>query len=153
MTKRIPVTIQSGAFLFCRVGITVLLWLAWALRSVELLALVCVVLALSAALGGDRAPMILLYSWTIGRFFPGKTNTLDRTAMRFAHLLGTLWSAACIVIIVSLHARIGWGVTFLLAIVKTISAFGFCPASKLYLCVTGGCCPLSRKLFGDQSHE
>ncbi len=153
MTKRTPVTVQSGAFLFCRVGITVLLWAAWAMRSIPLLSLVCAILALSALLGVDRAPMILLYSWTVGRIVPGKTETIDRTAMRFAHTLGTVWSLCCLLIIVSGFANIGWGVTFLLAIMKTISALGYCPASRLYICATGGCCPLSRRLFGTPTHE
>jgi hypothetical protein len=151
--KRTPVTVQSGAFLFCRIGITLLLWLAWVLQSIPLLGLVFIILALSALLGVDRAPMIVLYTWTLGRLHAGKSETLDRGAMRFAHALGSLWSGCCLLLILVGLVRIGWGVTFLLAIVKTISALGFCPASKLYLCATGGCCPLSRKLFGDSARH
>ncbi|MDD5054732.1 MAG: DUF4395 family protein [Candidatus Peribacteraceae bacterium] len=151
MKTRHPVAVQRAAFLFCRVGITALLWIAFLFDAVWALWLTFGILALSALLGIDRAPMIVLYTNTLGRFLPSVSETLDRSAMRFAHTLGALWSAACLLLISAFPATpIGWRLLLLLAIVKTISACGYCPASKLYLCATGGCCPLSRRLFGEK---
>lgn len=153
MTTRHPVSVQRSAFLFCRVGITALLWIAVLFHALWALWLAFVVLGFSALLGVDRAPMIVLFTYSLGKFLPSASETVDRSAMRFAHTLGTLWSGACILFIYALPALpIGWRLLVLLAIVKTVSAFGFCPASRLYTCATGGCCPLSRRLFGDKKH-
>ncbi|ALM09527.1 MAG TPA: hypothetical protein DEB30_05315 [Candidatus Peribacter riflensis] len=149
-----PVSVQRAAFLFCRVSITVILWAAFFLHSIVVLWLAFILLGLSAVLGVDRAPMIVLYTQTVGRFLPSFTETLDRSAMRFAHTLGTLWSGACLFCLyVFPLSPIGWRLLLLLSIMKTISASGYCPASKLYTCATGGCCPLSRRLFGEQHHD
>jgi len=153
MKTRHPVSVQRAAFLFCRVGITVILWIAFLLHAVWALWLAFAVLALSAMLGVDRAPMIVLYTYTVGQLLPSASETLDRSAMRFAHTLGTLWSGVCILLIYTFPTLpVGWRLLLLLAIVKTISACGYCPASKLYMCATGGCCPLSRRLFGEKHH-
>lgn len=154
MNTHHPVAIQRSAFLFCRVGITVILWIAYLFHAVWALWFAFAVLGLSALLGIDRAPMIVLYTYTMGRLLPSSYETLDRSAMRFAHTLGTLWSGACLLFITIFPTiPIGWRFLLLLAIVKTISAFGYCPASKLYTCATGGCCPLSRRLFGEKGHD
>lgn len=149
-----PVTVQHSAFLFCRVSMTVILWAAFLLHSIFVLWLAFILLVLSATLGVDRAPMIVLYTQTVGRFLPTHTETLDRSAMRFAHSLGALWSGACLFCLFLFpFSLIGWRLLLLLTIMKTISASGYCPASKLYTCATGGCCPLSRRLFGEKNHE
>ncbi|MDD5103236.1 MAG: DUF4395 family protein [Candidatus Peribacteraceae bacterium] len=154
MKTRHPVTVQRTAFLFCRAGITVILWIAFLLHAIWALWLAFIILGLSAILGVDRAPMIALYTYTAGQLLPSASETLDRSAMRFAHTLGALWSGTCLLLIAAFPAiPIGWRLLLLLAIVKTISAFGYCPASKLYICATGGCCPLSRRLFGEKGHD
>lgn len=152
MTKRQPVSVQSAAFLFCRVSITAILWIAFFLHAAWALWLAFAILALSALLGIDRAPMIVLYASTLGKFLPSKNETLDRSAMRFAHTMGTVFTALCLVLLYTSPAAVAWSAVFVLSVLKTISALGYCPASKLYVCATGGCCPLSRRLFGGNSH-
>jgi len=153
MVQRTPVSIQSNAFLFCRIGITVILWLAFFLQAAWALWLAFAILALSALLGVDRAPMIVLYNVTLGKLMKSKQEMLDRSAMRFAHTMGTVFSAICLLLLYTLGPVIAWRAVFLLAILKTISALGWCPASKLYTCATGGCCPLSRKFFGTPKND
>lgn len=152
MKSRHPVSVQNAAFLFCRVSITALLWAAWFWKLPWLLGLSFLILLFSALLGVDHAPMILLWSSTFGRFVPSRLVTLDRSAMRFAHGLGTTLSGICLLVLLAGFTSVAWRLTFLLAIIKTISALGYCPASKLYTCATGGCCPLSRQLFGEKTN-
>jgi hypothetical protein len=79
--------------------------------------------------------------------FKSKNEILNVKAMRFAHILGSILSGACVVLLYSGLNYAGWILTGILAVMKTISALGFCPASKLYVCMSsGGCCSLSRKI-------
>lgn len=143
-----PVTVPSHAFVFCRYSIAALVWAAWAMRSVWLLAGAAALLGLSAALKVGRAPLIQLYSKTALRFYKSPEEILDETAMRFAHLLGTSFALICLAII-AISPRMGWSATMVFAILKTISALGYCPASKLFTCATNTtCCPVTKKFFG-----
>ena len=146
MTISRPVAVPKGGFLFCRYGTAVLVWAALLFRLEALLWLVFAVLALSALLKVRRAPMILLYSWTAGRLFRSGEEVLDETAMRFAHGLGAAFALACASWVHFSGGTRGWGLTLIFALVKSVSAAGFCPASKLYQCLgSGGCCALTGK--------
>jgi hypothetical protein len=143
-----PVTVPAPAFVFCRYTIAVLVWAAFLTHSVWLLGLAAVLLAWSALAKVGRAPLILLYSKTLLRLHGGKDEVLDETGMRFAHTLGTAFALACLGVI-WLSPRVGWRLTFLFALLKTISALGFCPASKLFTCATNTtCCPVTKRFFG-----
>jgi hypothetical protein len=140
------VTVQNNAFVFCRYSIAVLVWLALILQSMWLLVLAFVILGLSAWLKVPRAPMIWIWTNTLGRVIPSREVVLDVKAMRFAHTIGTAMAAISIVLVFASVPGAWWFVGAF-ALLKTVSALGFCPASKLYGCVIkgGGCCAIAAK--------
>lgn len=146
MTRYKPVPVSKGGFAFCRLGLTALVWLSLALHSKPLLLLVFVMLLLSAILKVQHAPMIVLYDRTIGRLRKSPEVILNENALRFAHAMGSVFGFACLALLYLADERIGWAGVFLFALLKSVSAFGFCPASKLYECATGGsCCAFVKK--------
>ena len=134
------VSVPKGAFIFCRYSVAIFIWLAFILKIRWLVILVFVILALSAILKVRKAPMILIYSWTINKIFKSKEELLSEKGMRFAHTLGATFSLIALIFLYFGNVQVGWIIVFVLAILKTISAFGFCPASKLYSCATNGSC-------------
>jgi phosphatidylglycerophosphate synthase len=66
--------------------------------------------------------------------------------MRFAHTIGTAMAAISIAL-VYLRVPGAWWFVAAFALLKTVSALGCCPASKLYGCVIkgGGCCAIAAK--------
>lgn len=140
-------SIESAGFTFCRIGMMIIVWIAFLLKLKWLVAFSFVILLLSALLTVKYSPMIVLWRYTLGRLINGKTEILNVTAMKFAHSAGAVLSGTCVVLLYSGFEKAGWVVTGIFAIMKTISALGFCPASKLYVCMSnGGCCSLSKKL-------
>ena len=139
------VQVPRPAFAFCRISLTVLLWLAFALRQSWLVLAVATILVFSALLKVHRSPMIVLYTQTFQRLFPSERfEFLDVAAMRFAHSMG---AALALATWLTLHFNPGTGRWMLLGfcVLKTVSACGFCPASKLFVCLRkGGCCALTR---------
>ena len=140
MTKYKPVSIQKNAFAFCRYGVAVLVWVSLVLHSKWLLAIVFLIMALSYLLKVERAPFIVLYKYTIGKIINSKEEILNEHAMRFAHLMGSILSFVCLIFVYFISAPIGWVLVSCLAVLKTISAFGLCPASKLYECMGNKTC-------------
>jgi hypothetical protein len=141
-----PVSISKGAFTFCRIGVAILAWLVIILRIKWLMVVIFGILGLSALFKIRKAPMILLYSLTLDKLFPSKKEMVNETAMRFAHILGTILTLI-VVLFLYVNEPVGFVLAWIFAILKTISAFGFCPASKLYVCMSsGGCCSFSKKL-------
>jgi protein-S-isoprenylcysteine O-methyltransferase Ste14 len=134
------------AFAFCRISLTVLLWGALVWKSTWLVLVVFGLLAMSMMLKVQRSPMVQLYWQTVLRIFPTENHVfLDVPAMRFAHGMG---ATMALVVWVLLQANPSTGRYWLAAfcVIKTISAFGFCPASKLFVCLRkGGCCALTRR--------
>ncbi|MCE1273542.1 MAG: DUF4395 family protein [Chlorobiales bacterium] len=146
MTRYKPVSVSKGGFAFCRLGLTALVWLSLILHSKPLLLFVFVMLLLSAILKVQRAPMIVLYDQTIGRIRKSNEVILNESAMRFAHATGTIFSLVCLALLWLADERMGWAGVFLFAVLKSVSALGYCPASKLYECATGGsCCTILKK--------
>jgi protein-S-isoprenylcysteine O-methyltransferase Ste14 len=137
--------IPRPAFAFCRISLTALLWIALCLHSVWLVAAVFFILVLSVILKVQRSPMIQLYQQTILRIFPSRHfEFLDVPAMRFAHGMGAAMSLAVILAMLA-APQAGWYCLLGLCVLKTIAALGFCPASKLFVCMrNGGCCALTR---------
>lgn len=140
-----PVSVPKGAFIFCRYSIAILVWLAFILRNPWILGLVGLVMFFSALLKIRRAPMIVLYSCTIDKIWESPKEILNESAMKFAHILATGLSVICLIFILFINSHIGWFLTFCFAILKTISAVGFCPASKLYECAgSDKCCSFAK---------
>jgi hypothetical protein len=150
MTECKPVSVPSAAFVFCRYTLMIMVWGALIFRWKWLAGLVFIILILSASFKIGRAPLIVLYSCTINRLFKSHNEILDENAMRFAHCLGATIILISLLFLYLINERVGWVILFFLAIIKTIGALGYCPASKLYSCITaGGCCRFIRK----NSHE
>ncbi|MEI7719550.1 MAG: DUF4395 family protein [archaeon] len=139
------VPIRSDAFAFCRYGVMLLAWVALIFHLKWLVLVIFVILLLSAILTVKYSPMIMLYNYTFGLFIKSKTENLGIGGMRFAHSLGTFLSGLAVLFLYFGSLGAGWGITLFLAIMKTISAVGLCPAYKLYNCMkSGGCCSFSR---------
>ncbi len=139
------VQIPRPAFAFCRISLTVILWVALCLHSVWLVAVVFAILALSVVLKVQYSPMIQLYQQTILRVCPTQHYVfLDVPAMRFAHGMGTVMAFAVMVAML-VDPQVGWYCLAVFCLLKTTAALGFCPASKLFVCLRkGGCCALTR---------
>ena len=147
MTKYKPVSVSKAGFAFCRYTIAILVWLSLIFQIKWILVLVFLVLALSALLKIQKAPMILLYKFTIGKIIKSKDEILNENAMRFAHIMGTILSFICLLFLYFINVYVGWILVFVFAILKTISAFGMCPASKLYECMgNDNCCAFIKKI-------
>lgn len=141
------VTVQRNAFIFCRYTVAVLVWLAVFLEGarVYLLAVTLVILALSAWLKVHHAPLVWLYTATLGRVIPSEDVVLDVRAMRVAHTAGAVLALVALSLALRSSPIAVW-FTLGFALLKTLSAVGLCPAYKLYGCVTkGGCCALTSR--------
>jgi hypothetical protein len=146
MTRRTRAAVPRNAFLFCRITMAALLWSAFFLRQAWIVALVTALLALSALLTVRHAPLIALYRATIGRFVRSRDEELDVRGMRIAHALGTTLGLISLALLSRSDPRAGWRFVLFFCLLKTISAAGFCPAYKLYSCLTNGsCCAFLRK--------
>lgn len=139
------VRVARPAFAFCRISLTLMLWVAWYFQSVWLVAAVCVILVMSVILKVQRSPMIQLYQQSILRIFPTQHEVfLDVPAMRFAHGMGAAMSLAVVLAMLA-DARVGWYCLGAFCLLKTTAAFGFCPASRMFVCMRkGGCCALTK---------
>jgi hypothetical protein len=140
MTKYKPVSIPSAAFAFCRYGVALMLWVGLILQLKWLIVLVVIILFLSALLRVGRAPMIVIYKYTINLIVRSPEVVVNEHAMRFAHLVGATIGALSLLLLYFVNDLAGWIMVALLATLKSISALGYCPASKLYECMTGGSC-------------
>lgn len=142
------VTVPHGAFNFCKWSVSIMLLIALFLRLPWLVAVVFAILALSALLKIKRAPLIWLYSKTIEKAFPSKSEVLDENAMRFAHTLGA-FLAICALGLLSINSTAGWIFVFFFAIAKTAGALGYCAAQKLFGCITNSnsktCCKILKR--------
>lgn len=139
------VTIQRNAFIFCRYSIAIAVWAALIFKSIYLLDAVFVILVLSFALKVHRAPMVWLYTNTLGRVIASKDVVLDVRGMRFAHGMGAVLALVSISLVWR-GSPFAWYFVALFAALKTLSAVGVCPAYKLFGCMTqGGCCALTGK--------
>ncbi len=147
MTKYKPVSVSKAGFAFCRYTIAILVWLSFIFQITWILLLVFLILAFSALLKVQKAPLILFYKYTIGKIIKSEDEILNENAMRFAHTMGTVLCLICLLFLYFINAKIGWALVLIFAILKTVSAFGMCPASKLYECMgNDSCCAFIKKL-------
>lgn len=141
------VTVPAPAFAFCRFSLTGALWLALLLHNIWLVVAVFVIVVVSVISKVQYSPMVQLYEQTLLRLFPAQSYVaLDVPAMRFAHTSGALMALGVIFTLL-LAPGAGWYALAGFCMIKTISAIGFCPASKLFVCLrNGGCCALTRAM-------
>ena len=139
------VTVQRNAFIFCRYTVAVLVWAALVFQSTALLWVVLIILALSALLKVHHAPLVWLYTKTLGRWVKSPDVVLDVRAMRFAHTLGSVLALVSLSLVYR-QSVYAWYFVAAFALLKTLSAVGLCPAYKLWGCATqGSCCALTPK--------
>lgn len=147
MIRMVKVNRRSVAF--CKYTLAAGLWLALILQLPAVLWAMLALLAASAGLGVDRAPLVWLADKTISRQ-SGAVEYINLYSMRFAHCF------AGVVVIISLVLLgfgcplAAWILTGLLAVLQSIAAFGFCSAAKLYDCLicNSNCCNLGRRIKG-----
>lgn len=137
-----PVSVSNGSFIFCRYTLALLLWLAFILHIKFLVVVAFTIFFLSAVFKVGRAPLILLYFYTLNLFLKTKPVLLDENAMRLVHTLGAIFTFIAIALLYFVSEKAGWVFLFFLALLKTASALGYCPANKLYSCMLSGgsCC-------------
>jgi len=139
------VTVQRNAFIFCRYTVAALIWSSLIFRTIWPLVAALVILALSALLKVHRAPLVWLYTQTLGRAIKSRDVVIDVRGMRVAHTMGTVLALIGVTLIWR-ESPVAWYFVALFAVLKTLSAVGLCPAYKLYGCVKGGgCCALTGK--------
>lgn len=140
------VAIPKGAFIFCRYTMALLIWLAFLLRIKVLVAVLFVLLALSALLTVRRAPLVWLYGQTLHRWIRTPDEELSVGGMRVAHSMGAGFAALCLLFLYGGHEPTGWWLTLAYCVVKTISAIWACPVYKLYACMkSGNCCTFLKR--------
>lgn len=136
--------VPRNAFLFCKFTITFLVWFSFIFQLKELLLASFILLLSSAILTIRRAPLIFIYSQTVERFFESPKIDLHMKGIRFAHIIGALFSGIAL-IFVYMDFSFCWWVVLGFALLKTVSTAGFCPGEKLYKCMkNGGCCRITR---------
>jgi len=144
-----PVAVPSAAFNFCKYTVASIFWLSLIFQSNILVAVGFSILLLSALLKVKNAPLVYIYTNTINKKFPSKTEILDEKAVRFAHIVGTIMSGTALLFLYFIHPLTGWVITGVLAVLKTSASFGFCGAMKLYGCLNnpnGQCCRVGKKV-------
>ena len=148
--KSKPVQISKHAFWFCKYSVALLLWIALVFKSKELIVVSFLVLLFSAIFKIRQAPLVVLYTYTLGKIIQSPKETLDEYGMRFAHSLGALLNFICLLLLYYGNFRLGWVFVFFVALAKTSGALGYCGGLKLYNCLSkGGCCSfLSKKNNG-----
>ena len=152
MIDMVRVNKQSVAF--CKYTIAGLLWLAVLADSIFLEYLVLAILLLSALVGVQRAPLVVLFDRTFARWVKGEEIYINRYSMRFAHFFG---AGFCVVILIThyfLAPLVPLVLTVILALLQTIASFGYCSAQKLYECVVcnSNCCRVGKKVRSMNKH-
>ncbi len=140
-----PATISKGGFGFCRIVVAGLLWVAVVFRLELPVLAVFLIMLLSAIFKVEKAPLILLYKYTVEKIKPGKRVIVDEKGIYISHLVGALFSIICLLLLHFANPIIAWIVTGIFAILQTSAACGFCSALKLYTCMTSGnCCRVGK---------
>jgi hypothetical protein len=124
----------------------IMVWAAFFLQSKELMIFAFLIFLSSAILKTKRAPLIFFHTNTIGKVLKPKTEVVNESALAFAHKMATGFSLICLVFLYFINEQVGWGIVLVFAIMKTISASGYCPGTKLYECANNDtCCAFAKK--------
>ncbi|HBG60931.1 MAG: hypothetical protein A2Y03_10705 [Omnitrophica WOR_2 bacterium GWF2_38_59] len=140
MFKHKLVEVPSAAFNFCRITVAILVWISFFFRSKEMVLFIFLIFLFSAILKIRKAPMVFLYTNTINKIKKSKDIILDEYALAFAHSLGAIFSFIALICFYFFNPKAGWMIIFLLALLKTSGACGFCSALKLYGCMSSNNC-------------
>lgn len=135
-----PATISKGSFAFCRIVVAGLLWLSIILRIKLFVGAVFLIMLFSAVLKVEKAPLILLYKYTVDKIKQSENVIVDEKGIFVSHFVGAIFSAICLGLLYFANPAAAWTVTGLFAILQTSAACGFCSALKLYTCMTNGTC-------------
>lgn len=140
--------VSRKSIAFCRFVIAILFWLVGLTRIKWLLFIPLFIMLLSAILGVKNAPLI-----KIGDLLFKKKNmeTVSVQSIRFAHYFGSIMTIITLLFFYVFKLDIvGYVLTWLLIVLQTIAAFGYCSAQKLFECLILGnnCCNLGKKLRG-----
>ena len=150
MAKFKPAAISKGSFAFCRAAVAILVWLAVFWQMKVFLFLVFLIMLLSALLKVEKAPLILLYQFTVDKIKPSPKIIVDERGIFISHLAGAAFALLCLLLTWFFDDPAPWRLTILFAILQTSAAFGFCSALKLYNCINGGtCCRFGKALKGE----
>jgi hypothetical protein len=128
----------------------ILVWISFVLKSEIILAIVSTIFLLSALLKVRRAPMIRLYELLFQKIKRSSEILVDENAIFFAHSVALVMSLSTLSVVHWVHTSNAWYPVLAFAVLKTISAFGFCPASKLYDCTLNGNCCIKKTKNGNQ---
>lgn len=127
------VNVSKNGFKFCRWTIAAILWLSFFLRIKWLLFLNLVILLAGAILKVRKSPLVVLYGKTLGAWFPSsKLEELDEQGIAFAQGLGAFIHVILILFVYAIDEQIGWRIVFVIAIVKTLGALGYCTGLQIY---------------------
>ncbi len=135
-----PVSISRGGFAFCRFVIAALVWLSIILKSTELLIVVFFIMALSTIFKVEKAPLVMIYKYTIERFIKSDKVIVDEKGIFLSHLIGSIFTVLCILLQYYGNSTVALCVTLAFAVLQTSAAFGFCSVLKLYNCMNNGTC-------------
>ncbi len=141
-----PVCISKGGFAFCRTVIAVLVTLSILPQCRLLLAVAFGIMVLSAIFKVEKAPLILLYKYTVDQWRKPENVVVDEKGIWFSHMVGAVFCLLCLAGF-WLNNVLGMVLTMLFALLQISAACGFCSALKLYTCMTSGnCCRFGRKV-------
>lgn len=149
MKEKRPVVVPHAAFNFCKYTVASIFWISLIFQNKLLVVVGFSLLLLSALLKVKKAPLVILYTYTIDKIVPSRSEILDEKAVCFAHTVGTIISGIALLFLYFLNPLIGWILTGLLAVLKTSASLGFCGAMKLYSCLNnpnGQCCRVGKKV-------
>ena len=144
-----PVQISQGSYAFCRYTVAILVWLGIVLQNKWFIVAVTVIMLVSAIVKVQRAPLVWMYAATLDQIKASPQIVVDEKGIRFAHIAGTVMGSVCTLLLFSAPPLVAWLAVGMLAILKTLAAFGQCSALKLYGCMANGtCCRLGKKIRG-----
>ncbi len=127
------VNVSKNGFRFCRWTIAAILWLSFFLRIKWFLFLNLIILLAGAVLKVRRSPLVVIYGKTLGKWFPSsRSEELDEEGIAFAQGLGALIHIILILFVYAIDERIGWRIVFVIAVVKTAGALGYCTGLQIY---------------------
>jgi protein-S-isoprenylcysteine O-methyltransferase Ste14 len=138
--------IDLNALTFCKWASALIIWTAIILGNYYILLIILINFLLSVLFSVKNSPIVLIYTYTFGLVIKKRIGTIDIQDFRFVHLIAFVF---CIISIVPLFFGNNlwfWIPAIMFAILKTITALGYCPASKLRSCLLnngGKCCKFS----------
>lgn len=144
------VKVHRRSMAFCKYTLAAGLWLALLFQLPALLWLMLALLAASAVLGVDKAPLVWLADKMLSRWVKTEEAYVNLYSMRFAHIFAGVMVAVSLVLLTFHYAVAAWILTGLLAVLQSVAACGFCSAAKLYDCLicNTNCCRLGKRIKG-----